>query len=251
MALPNLRAAAMRCGWNLSRHTERAYYLCAYYFAAHGTRSVPTLVAAHGACLLPCHGTRSVPTTFLKPRPSVYRIIRSIIALILAVFRFFGGKPQKPAVRVKFFTKKGLTDILICCIIGRLYFYRGEIMSTFRRSRPPNAQPRKLNHSPRHTPSHERIPIFMIQEKDASPPCDERHNRSKKISNVNLSTQKKTGGKLIMGNQGMTNWKFTCVPYHRVDAGCGTIQQHRYGSSQRWSGNNGNYHHNNPYCWGL
>ena len=49
----------------------------------------------------------------------------------------------------------------------------------------------------------------MIQEKDASPPCDERHNRSKNISNVNLSTQKKTGGKLIMGNQGMTNWKFT------------------------------------------
>ena len=49
----------------------------------------------------------------------------------------------------------------------------------------------------------------MIQEKDASAPCDERHNRSKKISNVNLSTQKKTGGKPIMGIQGMTNWKFT------------------------------------------
>ena len=49
----------------------------------------------------------------------------------------------------------------------------------------------------------------MIQEKDASPPGDERHDRSKNISNVNLSTQKKTGGKLIMGNQGMTNWKFS------------------------------------------
>ena len=48
----------------------------------------------------------------------------------------------------------------------------------------------------------------MIQEKDASTPCDERHNSSKKI-NVNLLTQKKTGGKLIMGSQGMTNWKFT------------------------------------------
>ena len=48
----------------------------------------------------------------------------------------------------------------------------------------------------------------MIQEKGASPPCDERHD-VKKIPNVNLLTQKKTGGKLIMGNQGMTNWKFT------------------------------------------
>ena len=47
----------------------------------------------------------------------------------------------------------------------------------------------------------------MIQEKDASTPCDERHV-NKKISNVNLSTQKKTGGKRIMGNQGTTNWKF-------------------------------------------
>ena len=47
----------------------------------------------------------------------------------------------------------------------------------------------------------------MIQEKDASAPCDERH--VKNISNVNLSTQKKTGGKCIMGNRGMTNWKFS------------------------------------------
>ena len=48
----------------------------------------------------------------------------------------------------------------------------------------------------------------MIQEKDASTPCDERHV-NKQISNVNFSTQKKTGGKCIMGNQGMTNWKFS------------------------------------------
>ena len=48
----------------------------------------------------------------------------------------------------------------------------------------------------------------MIEEKGASPPCGKRHS-SKNISNVNLSTQKKTGGKCIMGNQGMTNWKFS------------------------------------------
>ena len=48
----------------------------------------------------------------------------------------------------------------------------------------------------------------MIEEKDVSPPCGKRHS-SKNISNVNLSTQKKTGGKCIMGNQGMTNWKFS------------------------------------------
>ena len=48
----------------------------------------------------------------------------------------------------------------------------------------------------------------MIEEKDVSPPCGKRHS-SKNISNVNLSTQKKTGGKRIMGNQGMTNWKFS------------------------------------------
>ena len=48
----------------------------------------------------------------------------------------------------------------------------------------------------------------MIEEKDVSTPCDERHV-NKQISNVNLSTQKKTGGKRIMGNQGMTNWKFS------------------------------------------
>ena len=79
-------------------------------------------------------------------------------------------------------------------------------MSTFRGSRIP-ANPRKPTQFPRLHTSHERIPIFMIQEKDASTPCDERH--VKNISNVNFLTQKKTGGKCIMGNQGMTNWKFS------------------------------------------
>ena len=79
-------------------------------------------------------------------------------------------------------------------------------MSTFRGSRIP-ANPRKPTQFPRLHTSHERIPIFMIQEKDASTPCDERS--VKNISNVNFSTQKKTGGKCIMGNQGMTNWKFS------------------------------------------
>ena len=81
-------------------------------------------------------------------------------------------------------------------------------MSTFRSSRP-QSEPPKIDLLSSATPtSHERIPIFMIQEKDASTPCDERHD-VKNISNVNLSTQKKTGGKCIMGNQGMTNWKFS------------------------------------------
>ena len=80
-------------------------------------------------------------------------------------------------------------------------------MSTFRGSRIP-ANPRKPTQFPRLHTSHERIPIFMIQEKDASTLCDERHV-NKQISNVNFSTQKKTGGKCIMGNQGMTNWKFS------------------------------------------
>ena len=48
----------------------------------------------------------------------------------------------------------------------------------------------------------------MIQEKDASTPCDERHVKYRRC-NTNLLTQKKTGGKLIMGNQGTTNWKLT------------------------------------------
>ena len=80
-------------------------------------------------------------------------------------------------------------------------------MSTFLRFRP-LANPLKTDTISAVLTSHERIPIFMIEEKDASTPCDERHV-NKQRSNVNLSTQKKTGGKCIMGNQGMTNWKFT------------------------------------------
>ena len=44
----------------------------------------------------------------------------------------------------------------------------------------------------------------MIQDKDASK-SDERHVKDRR--NTNLLTQKKTGGKHIMGNRGMTNWK--------------------------------------------
>ena len=36
-----------------------------------------------------------------------------------------------------------------------------------------------------------------------------------------------------MGNQGMTNWKFTCVLRYRVDTGRWHVQQHRYGSSSQ------------------
>ena len=79
-------------------------------------------------------------------------------------------------------------------------------MSTFRGSRIP-ANPRKPTQFPRLHTFHERIPIFMIQEKDASAPCDERHVKYRR--NTNVLTQKKTGGKRIMGNQGMTNWKFS------------------------------------------
>ena len=47
----------------------------------------------------------------------------------------------------------------------------------------------------------------MIKQKDASTPCDERP--VKNICNKKPLTQKKTGGKSIMGNQGTTNWKFS------------------------------------------
>ena len=48
----------------------------------------------------------------------------------------------------------------------------------------------------------------MIEQADASKPSDERHVKYRRC-NTNLLTQKKTGGKLIMGNQGTTNWKLT------------------------------------------
>ena len=79
-------------------------------------------------------------------------------------------------------------------------------MSTFRGS-PGNETPKKTTQFPLFLTSHERILIFMIVEKDASTPNDKRHVKNK--SNVNLLTRKKTGGKCIMGNQGMTNWKFS------------------------------------------
>ena len=44
----------------------------------------------------------------------------------------------------------------------------------------------------------------MIQDKDASK-SDERHVKNRR--NTNLLTQRNTGGKHIMGNRGMTNWK--------------------------------------------
>ena len=79
-------------------------------------------------------------------------------------------------------------------------------MSTFRGSRIP-VNPRKPTQFPRLHTLHERIPIFMIHEKDASAPCDERHVKYRR--NTNLLTQRKTGGKRIMGNQGTKNWKLT------------------------------------------
>ena len=50
----------------------------------------------------------------------------------------------------------------------------------------------------------------MIQEKDASTPCDERHVKYRRC-NTNLLTQKNIGGKRIMGNQGAKNWKLTAL----------------------------------------
>ena len=49
----------------------------------------------------------------------------------------------------------------------------------------------------------------MIQEKDASKPSDERHVKYR--CNTNLLTQKNIGGKRIMGNQGMKNWKIIAL----------------------------------------
>ena len=54
----------------------------------------------------------------------------------------FTTQTQKTGDTCEFFHKKGLTDNWICCIIGRLLIYRGEIMSTFRRAANP-AETRK------------------------------------------------------------------------------------------------------------
>ena len=93
-------------------------------------------------------------------------------------------------------------------------------MSTFRGSRSP-ADPRNPTQFPRFHTLHERIPTFMIQEKDASTPCDERHVKYRR--NTNLLTQKNTGGKRIMGNQGMKNWKFIAFFCHQFDADCRNV----------------------------
>ena len=81
-------------------------------------------------------------------------------------------------------------------------------MSTFRGSRHP-ADPLKTDPIPSVSHPNERILTFMIQEKDASKPCDERHVKYRR--NTNLLTQKNIGGKRIMGNQGMKNWKLTAL----------------------------------------
>ena len=104
-------------------------------------------------------------------------------------------------------------------------------MSTFRGSRIP-VNPRKPTQFPRLHTSHERIPIFMIQDKDASTPCDGRHVKYRR--NTNVLTQKKTGGKRIMGNQGMTNWKFRHVSCYRVNPRCGAVRRHRARRERRW-----------------
>ena len=92
-------------------------------------------------------------------------------------------------------------------------------MSTFRGSRIP-ANPRKPTQFPRLHTSHERIPTFMIQEKDASAPCDERHVKYRR--NTNLLTQKNTGGKRIMGNQGK-KLEINRVVRYQLDADCRTV----------------------------
>ena len=105
-------------------------------------------------------------------------------------------------------------------------------MSTFRGSRIP-ANPRKPTQFPRLHTSHERIPIFMIQEKDVSTPCDERHVKYRR--NTNVLTQKKTGGKCIMGNQGMTNWKFSLFLVIALTLVAGLFADTALAGTRRWN----------------
>ena len=56
----------------------------------------------------------------LKPAMCPYRFIRSILVGDLPINSFFRFEPKNPAICVKFFTKKLLTDDYICCIIGCL-----------------------------------------------------------------------------------------------------------------------------------
>ena len=75
----------------------------------------------------------------------------------------------------------------------------------------------------------------MIQEKDASTPCDERHVKYRR--NTNLLTQKNTGGKRIMGNQGTTNWKLTAFFAISLMLIAGSVQQRRNRSEWRRNDN--------------
>ena len=54
----------------------------------------------------------------LKPAMCPYRFIRSILVGDLPRTLFFRREPKNPAICVKFFTKKLLTDFSIRCIIG-------------------------------------------------------------------------------------------------------------------------------------
>jgi hypothetical protein len=47
----------------------------------------------------------------------------------------------------------------------------------------------------------------MVEHTDASKSSAERHVKNR--SNTNLLTQRQTGGKCIMGNQGTKDWKLT------------------------------------------
>ena len=67
----------------------------------------------------------------------------------------------------------------------------------------------------------------MIAEKDASKQSDERHVKDR--CNTNLLTQKKTGGKDIMGNRGMTNWKLGTFFIVSLMLIATVVQQHRDG----------------------
>ena len=61
----------------------------------------------------------------------------------------------------------------------------------------------------------------MIAQTDASK-SDERHVKNR--CSTNLLTQKKTGGKHIMGNQGTKNWKLSAFLAISPYADCGVVQ---------------------------
>ena len=77
-------------------------------------------------------------------------------------------------------------------------------MSTFHGFRP-SANPQKTDPISSASHPNERILTFMIEQTDASKQSDERQVKNR--CSTNLLTQKKTGGRHIMGNQGTTSWK--------------------------------------------